>query len=106
VNVFDRNLVGFGQPASSLNGSDGSDGSDTDTGGNSLLQSGGNTTLVGSGTSTSGGGGSSSSGDDSSSLASIATTAEDNWPWVVGGVAVVAGVAAIAYFAHRKATKR
>jgi hypothetical protein len=108
VDVFDRHLVGLGQgdvlgPAASTTGTtDGDDGDQgTVTSGGSLLDTGGGSTLTsGGGGSPVYGGGTSSSGGTSSTLSSL--TSSSNLPLLIGGFAVVVGLAGVAYYAHRK----
>jgi hypothetical protein len=94
-------LSGFGQPAATLNG----DASDSGSigGGNSLTNSDAATNL------TSGGGNAPiySSGDGGSSddtgdvLGNLSQTVSDDWPWILGAVAV-AGALGIAFYVKRK----
>jgi hypothetical protein len=103
--------VGVGQPAGSLNGET-DDGSGS--GGNSLLQGGegdnGSTTLTSGGGNApvyagSDSGGTSATGSDASG-SSVSAALSDNWPLILGGVAVAGGIATVAYLAHRKHVQR
>jgi hypothetical protein len=70
------------------------------TGGTALTSGGGNAPIYTGGVSSSG---TSAGTDDTSS--SIMDTISNNLPLILGGIAVVGGIGAVAYLAHRKHTQ-
>ena len=101
-------LAGLGQPAPTLNGSDDSSGS-MDTGGNSLSNPDAGTSLTSGGGNApiySGGNSGGSATDTGDVLGNLSQTVSDDWPWILGAVAVAGGLGLAVYLAHRKKTSR